>query len=168
LKANIINHFFTIFDKNIYDMSTEIESQDPNLQPQSSIFHKGKKATVSFFKKLFFILLAIIFIGIAGFFAWSNITYSSGSRAGVLITFNQEGYLFKTYEGELNLGGINALPGNTIANNMWKFSVKDADVATKLDTLQGKKVRLQYKEKAKNFFWQGQTNFFVDGVEVIP
>lgn len=168
MKANVIIHFFTIFDKNIYVMSTVIESQDPNLQPKPSIFHKGKKATVSFFKKLFLILFAFLIIGIVGFFAWANFTRSSGSRAGVLITFNQEGYLFKTYEGELNLGGINALPGNTIANNMWKFSVRDANVASKLDTLQGKKVRLQYKEKAKNFFWQGQTNFFVDGVEVIP
>jgi len=149
-------------------MSTEIQPTDNNQATQQSIFHKGKKATISFLKKLLLILLLIIILGTAGFFAWANMTYSSGNRAGILIRFSQKGYVFKTYEGELNQGGINPIPGNTIANNMWEFSVKDASIAAKLDTLQGRKVRLHYKEKAKNFFWQGETNFFVDDAEIIP
>lgn len=149
-------------------MSTEIEPIGNNQELQQSIFHKGKNATKKILKKLLLILVLIIILGTVGFFAWANFTTSSGNRAGILIKFSQKGYVFKTYEGELNQGGINPIPGNTMVNNMWEFSVRDAIVASKLDTLQGRKVRLHYKEKAKNFFWQGDTNFFVDGVELIP
>lgn len=68
----------------------------------------------------------------------------------------------------MNLGGINPMPGNTIANNYWQFSVANNEVALALDTLQGKKLRLHYKEKKGHLFWRGETNYLVDEVVVIP
>ncbi len=129
-----------------------------------------KKTThpiVKFFKKvlLFFVLLFVL--ALTGLYFYFNYTYSEGSRAGMLMKFSNKGYVFKTYEGELNLGGINPLPGNTIANNIWKFSVKNDSIAKLLQSKEGQMLRLHYKEKVKNLPWQGDTKFFVDGVDVI-
>lgn len=35
------------------------------------------------------------------------------------------------------MGGINPLPGNTIANNIWKFSVKEDSIANILKQKEG-------------------------------
>ncbi|QQR97137.1 MAG: hypothetical protein IPK18_09610 [Sphingobacteriales bacterium] len=137
-----------------------------NTQP--STYEKGKKTVKGFFLKLFLVLILIGILGLLGFIGYSSFTYSDGNRAGILIKFSKKGYVFKTYEGEMNLGGINPMPGNTIANNYWQFSVVNDDVALALDTLQGKKLRLHYKEKKGHLFWRGETNYLVDEVVVIP
>ena len=122
---------------------------------------------VKFFKRvlLFFVILFILVL--AGTYFYFNYTYSEGSRAGMLMKFSEKGYVFKTYEGELNLGGINPLPGNTIANNIWKFSVKNDSIADLLKSKEGQMLRLHYREKVRNLPWQGDTKFFVDGVDSI-
>jgi hypothetical protein len=95
-------------------------------------------------------------------------TYSQGNRAGRLIKFSKKGFIFKTYEGELNLGGVtNATNGNIMMNYMWDFSVVNNDVADSLSRLEGKDVRLHYKEKLCRLPWRGDTKFVVDNVEVI-
>lgn len=141
--------------------------EQQNTQQPISNFEKGKKTAKRFFLKLFLFLVFILMLVAGGYILYANYTYSDGNRAGILIKFSKKGYVFKTYEGELNLGGINPIPGNTIANNIWEFSVKDENVAMALDTLQGKKVRLHYKEKKQNLFWRGDTNYMVDEVVVI-
>jgi hypothetical protein len=76
---------------------------------------KGKSKIKSFFQKLFLSIFLLIVLFVAGFILYSNYTYSDGNRAGILIKFSKKGYIFKTHEGELNLGGINPMPGNTMA-----------------------------------------------------
>ena len=73
----------------------------------------------------------------------------------------------KTYEGELYLGGLGNVPNTAQANMIWKFSVKDKEVAEKLLNLEGRKVSLHYREIVKNMPWQGDTKYFVDGVAEI-
>ncbi|MEJ7671927.1 MAG: hypothetical protein WKF59_04295 [Chitinophagaceae bacterium] len=73
-----------------------------------------------------------------------------------LIKFSHKGYVFKTYEGELNLGGINTTNGGILINNMWQFSVADKAVADSLSKLEGKDVTLHYKEKIKCFPMAGR------------
>ena len=126
----------------------------------------GKKVK-STARKIFLLLLFLSVIGLGLFFWISSWTYSEGNRAGYLVKISEKGYVFKTYEGELNLGGINPLPGNTIANNIWTFSVNDETVANKLMEMEGKTIRLHYKEKIKNLPWQGESKYFVDDVEEI-
>lgn len=92
-------------------------------------------------------------------------TYSDGSRSGVLIKISYKGYLFKTYEGELNVGGITAGEGTIMPTNIWKFSVRDKSTYDKIDSFQGKKVILHYDEIIYNFPWQGDTKYFVTSVE---
>ena len=118
-------------------------------------------------KKWLFILLAVVIAGLGITYLIFNYTYSEGSRAGVLIKFSKKGYVFKTYEGELNIGGMGNIPNTAQVNSMWGFSVRDNSVADSLMKLEGKKVSLHYKEVIKNLVWDGETKYFVDGVRVI-
>ncbi|MFN8292315.1 MAG: hypothetical protein U0T72_01195 [Chitinophagales bacterium] len=114
---------------------------------------------------LWFAFILIVIAVIAYFI--SGYTYSEGNRAGLLIKFHKEGYFFKTYEGELNIGGLQPSPETVGVNLIWHFSVKDEATAQQLKNCEGKYVSLHYHEVLKNFFWQGETNYFVDGVEIV-
>jgi hypothetical protein len=91
-------------------------------------------------------------------------TYSDGNRAGRLIKFSHKGYVFKTYEGEMNLGGINATNGGVLINNMWQFSVSDKSVADSLSRLEGKDITVHYEEKMSTLPWRGESRYIVDKV----
>ena len=91
-------------------------------------------------------------------------TYSDGNRAGRLIKFSHKGYIFKTYEGELNLGGINTTNGGVLINNMWEFSVEGKEVADSLSKLEGRDVTLHYKEKMTALPWRGESKYIVDKI----
>lgn len=138
-------------------------STTPITDAEKSKTHPVKK----FFKKLMLYSFLILTLAAIGTYLYFNFTYSDGNRAGTLIKFSKKGYVFKTYEGEINLGGVNPIPGNTIANNMWVFSVKDDAVAYKLMEMEGKNIRVHYKEKIRNLPWQGETKYFVDQVEEV-
>ena len=119
--------------------------------------------------KIFLVVILLIFIGIGAYLIFG--TYSIGDRAGTIIKLSQKGWIFKTYEGELNQGMI--VSNNAAANNtqMWDFSVpaSDEQVVKALDDamLSGKRVKLHYHEKFFRFFWAGDTKYFVDRVEEV-
>ncbi|HWB62841.1 MAG TPA: hypothetical protein VG603_04965 [Chitinophagales bacterium] len=117
-------------------------------------------------KIIFIIILVLVAIN-AIVLLICNFTYSDGYRAGVLIRFSRTGFIFKTYEGELNLGGMGNVPNTAQMNQMWDFSVKNKATADALMHLEGKRVSLHYREVLKNMPWQGHTHFFVDSVEEI-
>ena len=120
------------------------------------------------FSRILMILALVIVVGFGIFYFVAGYTYSEGIRAGLLIKFSSRGYVLKTYEGELNIGGLQQEDKNIISvNNKWTFSVKDDAVAKQLMNVEGRYVSLHYKEVIHNFFWQGDTKYFVDGVEVI-
>lgn len=134
---------------------------------QPIVEKKGTHPIKKFFRKLFlFLILILILAGVGTYFVF-NYTYSDGNRAGSLMKFSKKGFVFKTYEGELNLGGVNPMPGNTIANNIWIFSVREDSVAEKLMKMEGKIIRLHYKEKVKALPWQSETKYLVDRVEEV-
>jgi len=109
--------------------------------------------------------ISIILLGLIIYFLFATVyTYSDGNRAGRLIKFSHKGYVFKTYEGELNLGGINTTNGGILINNMWQFSVADKTVGDSLSKLEGKDVTLHYKEKIYAFPWRGDSKYIVDRV----
>lgn len=137
-------------------ITTAVDAEKNKVHPVKKFFRKF----------LIFLFLILVLSGIGTYLVF-NYTYSDGNRAGILIKFSQKGYVFKTFEGEINLTGINPIPGNTIANNMWVFSVKDAAVAYKLMEMEGKNVRVHYVEKVKNLPWQGETKYFVDHVDEV-
>ncbi len=84
---------------------------------------------------------------------------------------SRKGYVFKTYEGQLNLGMVINQDANAMAsvNNIWEFSVSKKDQAV-IDSLEnaittGKRVRLHYREKYKALPWRGETVYFIYKVE---
>jgi len=94
-----------------------------------------------------------------------SFTYSEGNRAGRLIKFSKQGFMFKTYEGEMNLGGVsNAANGSMMMNYMWDFSVENDVVADTLLKLEGRDIRVHYKEKLAKLPWRGDTKYIVDKV----
>lgn len=123
--------------------------------------NKWKKRFIYFL--LFLIVSFIVYVFICGR------TFSDGFRTGVAIKVSQKGILFKTYEGELNLGGLNQGEGTILNKNIWNFSIQRNDTATynMIARNEGKQIRLHYQEVLKNFFWQGDTPYFVDKVELV-
>jgi hypothetical protein len=119
------------------------------------------------FPKWPFILLIVLVVIVVSVFASFGFHYSEGNRAGVLIKFSLKGYVFKTYEGELNLGGMGSIPGTAMQNQMWDFSVRDQATADTLMHYEGRRVSLHYFEVVKNLPWQGETKYFVDGVQIV-
>jgi hypothetical protein len=91
---------------------------------------------------------------------WS---YSDGDRAGVLQKFSKRGWICKTWEGEIAMYVVGG-----VAPQIWEFSVRDDAVARQLQAAVGQQVRLHYAEHRglpTNCF--GETNYFVNGVEVV-
>lgn len=127
----------------------------------------GKKSILKTIRKffLYLVLLALVGGGIALLIA--NMTYSEGQRAGTLIKISRKGVIFKTFEGQLNLGGISTDQEDGLTGNLWEFSVKKQDIYHKLEDLQGQKVKLYYREKYQSMPWQGKTDYFVYRVELI-
>lgn len=120
-------------------------------------------------KKRLIIALLIIIALFVGYVLICGIHYSDGARTGVVIKASHKGFLFKTYEGELNLGGISEGDGTLMPTKIWKFSIPTGDttVYNQIVRTQGKHVRLYYDEVLKVFFWQGETPYMVNKVEVV-
>lgn len=115
--------------------------------------------------KILFFLLLFISIGFFIFYLISGITYSEGTRSGILTKVSKKGFVFKTYEGELNIGGFSQGDGTIMPSTIFYFSVNSEEVYKKLEALQGTKVVVRYKEVVKNLFWQGDTNYFETDVK---
>lgn len=118
------------------------------------------------FKKIAFITLVFLLVGFLVFYFISGLAYSEGTRSGVLTKVSKKGFIFKTYEGEINIGGLNQGDGTIMPLTVFKFSVTDPRVYYELENLQGRKVVVQYKQVMRNFFWQGETDYFVNEVKL--
>lgn len=107
------------------------------------------------------LLVAVIGGGI--YLGICNWTYSKGQRSGLLNKISYKGVVWKTYEGELNMGNFEAgMPGST-----WKFSVWKDEIYEQLQDYQGQQVKLHYRQKIKPMPWQGKTDYFIYEVELI-
>ena len=120
--------------------------------------------------KIIGLILILLILGVGGYFLFGN--YSDGYRAGTMIKFSKRGVLFKTYEGELNLGMVlNDQQPSVSVSNIWKFSVQGSEdeLKSKLQNalLNGKRVKVHYNEKFFQFDWRGDTKYIVDEVEIL-
>lgn len=116
------------------------------------------------FLKYFMLLLAIP-VALFSLYIWVALTwvYSSGERAGYVQKLSQKGWVCKTYEGELILV---SMPG-TQAEKFF-FTVRDKNVAKKIDATVGQRVRLVYEEhKGVPTSCFGETSYFVHDVQLL-
>ncbi|MFK7933439.1 MAG: hypothetical protein AB8G22_08005 [Saprospiraceae bacterium] len=150
------------FEERKNELSADINER--KVQVADSI-ESGVKKTKSVFKKLFaFSLIAAIIVG-GLYLLWCNWTYSDGTRAGDLIKISKKGYVFKTYEGQLKLGGIDLQNQDEGLSDTWSFSVTDEAIYRQLEQLQGKKVVLRYKQINKAMPWQGDSDYYIYQIE---
>lgn len=110
-------------------------------------------------RKILFILISVLLLGVTAYFAFIYyVPFSEGYRSGELIKFSRKGVLAKTWEGEISQGISGA--------QIFEFSVQDSeeDVIQQLIKLQGKYVKVTYKERYGTFFWLGDTKYFITAV----
>jgi hypothetical protein len=92
-----------------------------------------------------------------------HMTYSRGTRAGVLQKISERGWLCKTWEGELQQS---AIPGS--APEKFLFSTRSDSIAQLLTQLNGQHVLLTYEQhKGVPTACFGDTEYFVTGVKTI-
>ncbi len=130
------------------------------------VVNEGLKKAGSWIKRFFLIVFLLAIAG-GGLYVWvSSWTYSDGARAGNLIKISKKGVVFKTYEGQLNLGGFQQ-NADGISGNIWDFSIPRKAVYEELQNFEGKQVKLFYKERYRAMPWQGKTNYFVYKVQAV-
>lgn len=115
-------------------------------------------------KKFFTIFILIVFVGTIGFFWVSTWTYSEGTRSGQLIKVTKKGVIFKTNEAQLNMGGLRNTNVDGLEGNIWDFSIIDDAVVEKLNVLEGRRVKVAYKERYNSMPWIGKTNYIATDV----
>ncbi|MEO6303374.1 MAG: 6-phosphogluconate dehydrogenase [Bacteroidia bacterium] len=119
------------------------------------------------FKRFAFIFLLILILIWFIYYFICGMSYSKGTRSGVLIKVSEKGFIFKTFEGELNIGGVNQGEGTFMPMTIFKFSTTKKPIYDSLEAYQGHKVVLKYRQVIKNFFWQGETDYFIDHVSLV-
>jgi hypothetical protein len=116
-------------------------------------------------KKFFTILLLVILVLVAVWFAWHFYwVFGEGVKAGQLNNFVKKGYVFKTYEGKLIQAGFQGGQAGSVQSNEFRFSVANESVAAKLMANSGKDFELHYKEYMGALPWRGTSVFVVDSV----
>ena len=92
--------------------------------------------------------------------------YSSGVNTGDLNYFQQEGVIFKTYEGKMIQSGFKSASRSTegLHSNELKFSVTDQNVADTLMRASGHRVELRWKRYMGTLPWRGNSQYVVSEV----
>jgi hypothetical protein len=95
-------------------------------------------------------VIVLILFGIIAGTVGSLIGTSDGKRVGVLTKFSHRGVFIKSYEGELNMGGVrnhtDSEGRSSMVANIWEFSCSDVRVAKQLEDLLGKEVVIKYHQ----------------------
>ncbi len=100
-----------------------------------------------------------------------NWQFSEGSRSGVIQKLSKKGVIWKTWEGELNLGynesRIDDQGRQTIAPAIFHFSVESDEVAKQLKAAEivGKRVTIDYKQYFLRGWDKGGTSYDVIGCQ---
>lgn len=115
---------------------------------------------------LYLLLFLLVVFGIL--FALTGWSYSDGERAGTVSKFSRRGFVFKTYEGVLNVGGFSGQTGS-LTPQYFDFSVKDEAVANQITEAvrTGQRVTLHYEEKIIKLPWNGETKYYITNVETV-
>lgn len=112
-------------------------------------------------KKFAWSATTIVLLVLAGFIYWRYyFVYSEGTKAGILNTFQQKGFVFKTYEGNLIQSGFKA----NVQSNEFVFSVVDEKVANVLNQNSGREINVHYKRYLGALPWRGVEKYIVDSI----
>lgn len=124
-------------------------------------------------KHLFFIL-AVVSLSILTISCSEN--YSTGERVGQVVKLSQKGLLFKSWEAQINLGGVVSGGDAGMAANVFNVSLDNdrKDQKNVIDSLQsamntGKRVKIDYHE-VYGWNWlhnRGDTDYFIRSIKIL-
>lgn len=105
------------------------------------------------------LLLALAFVS---FFD----TYSEGTRVGHIVKLSHRGFLFKTWEAQMDLAGSATDVQGRI---LWEFSIDGDDLVKQIDAAQtaGKRAKVHYHEELYVAPWRGSTHYIADSVTIV-
>ncbi|HEY3402674.1 MAG TPA: hypothetical protein VGK59_04750, partial [Ohtaekwangia sp.] len=113
-----------------------------------------KKTTKKVIKIIIAAVVGISLIVLA-FLYWG--TYEDGVMAGKILRISQKGYVFKTYEGKINLETFGSLKGVSPIAEAFDFSVEKSEEALIKQlqevALSGERVNLYYIKRYWSFPW---------------
>jgi hypothetical protein len=145
-------------------MSTPVSKETNAPDFISSVATKTKSFGRRLLKWLIILgILWIVFWIIGGTF----IVVDSKFRSGNIVKFGKDGWLLRTREGELRMGGGEFM--STSGANTFLFSVTDKamiDAIEKVDTR--KTVKLWYDKTLFALPWRGKTKYYIVKMEVMP
>lgn len=105
-------------------------------------------------------LVALLLLAIAWLWLTLQWSYAQGERAGYVQKLSKKGWLCKTWEGEI---AMVTMPG--AIPEKFEFTVRDEDVAQKINGMAGKRVVLAYKQhKFIPSTCFGETEYFISDV----
>lgn len=115
---------------------------------------------------IYFLVFLLVILGVL--YVLTGWSYSDGERAGTVSKFSRRGFVFKTYEGVLNVGGFSGETGS-LTPQYFDFSVKDDAVGAKITEAvkTGQRVTLHYEEKILRLPWNGDTKYYITSVEFV-
>ena len=117
-------------------------------------------------KRVLLAILVVLLLFVA-FSYWG--VYENGVMAGKVLRISEKGYMFKTYEGKLDLETFGALKGTSPIASTFDFSVerKEKEIIKQLESvsLSGERVNLHFKKRYMKFPWRGETKYFITEVE---
>jgi hypothetical protein len=114
------------------------------------------------------IVLACVAVKATGGLNWQ---FSEGSRSGVVQKLSKKGVIWKTWEGELNLGYNESRSDGegrqTIAPAIFYFSVESDEVAKRLKAAEvgGRRVTIDYKQYFLRGWNKGGTSYDIVGCQ---
>jgi hypothetical protein len=125
------------------------------------------------------LVVLILIAGCAGGCEMLNrTTYIKGSRVGYIVKFAERGLFWKSYQGEVNMGGVLNGSMGGVAPSVWNFSLDNQQRhGENLDSLvtainaflgQGKPVKITYCAPFFSWPWRSSSRYMVQSVEAIP
>ncbi len=134
---------------------------------ENESFGKKLKRKTSKIVKRILLIGIIILLAVLSFWQWG--VYEKGVKAGKVLSVSEKGFIFKTYEGKLNLETFGALKGASPIAESFDFSIeKNQDQVIKdlqQVALSGERVNLYFIKRYVIFPWRGDTNVFIEKVE---
>lgn len=111
-------------------------------------------------------MTSLLFVGLFLFFYFKFFfVYSEGVNEGDINYFQNEGFIFKTYEGKMIQSGYNSRNSSaTIQSNEFRFSVEDEEVARQIENNSSRQIKLHWKRYLGTLPWRGNSQFVVDSV----
>lgn len=122
-------------------------------EKKSMSWQKIRKLLIGVFV---FVILALC---VKGCIMVGSVTYSEGERTGTITKFSHKGLVVRTWEGELNMGGLE-VGGKA---SVWEFSVDDPAIVEQVHKAQraGGRWTLKYRQQMFKQSWRGSTEYFV-------